>query len=154
MAVLGGLREVRLLDKLLGMYRKLSADGVRLFSWDIGDEKATTMEMNGEYAIFVDFDNIKDKAEETVVIYHEGGHASTGATHKVSSPYDLVEKHEYKAWKWAVQNFITAEELDEAVAAGCTDLQSLAEHFCVTVPFMKKAVCWYTHGNLAAELYF
>ena len=142
------------MDKLLRMYRKLSADGVRLFSWDIGGEKATTMEMNGEYAIFVDFDNIENTAEETAVVFHEGGHVNTGATHKVSSPYDLVEKHEYKAWKWAVQNFVSAEELDEAVAAGYTDIPSLAEHFGVTEQFMKKAVCYYTHGNVSAELYF
>lgn len=142
------------MNKLLRMYRKLSADGVHLYSWDMGNEKATTLELNGQYAIFMDFDNIENTAEETTVIFHEGGHVSTGATHKVSSPYDLVEKHEYKAWKWAVQNFITAEELDSAVAAGYTDIPALAEHFGVTEPFMQKAVCYYTHGNLATELYF
>ena len=26
--------------------------------------------------------------------------------------------------------------------------------FGVTEEFMRKAVCWYTHGNLATELYF
>jgi len=72
----------------------------------------------------------------------------------VSSPYDLVAKHEYKADKWAVRRLISAEELDAAVAEGYTDIYSLAEHFNVTVPFMKKAVCLHTHGNLASDLYF
>jgi len=40
------------------------------------------------------------------------------------------------------------------VALGCTDLWMLAEHFGVTEGFMRKVVCWYTHGNLAADLYF
>ena len=46
------------------------------------------------------------------------------------------------------------EELDEAVAAGITEPWALAEHFGVDEDFLKKAVCLYTYGNLAAELYF
>ena len=104
--------------------------------------------------IFIDFDNVASSSEEAVIVAHEGGHAFTGATHKVCSPFDLVEKHEHKAWKWAVKNYISEEDLDNAVAEGYTDIYSLAEHFGVTEDFMRKVVCWYTHGNLATELYF
>ena len=52
------------------------------------------------------------------------------------------------------QNYISEDDLDEAVADGYTDIYSLAEHFGVPEDFMRKAVCWYTHGNLATELYF
>lgn len=37
---------------------------------------------------------------------------------------------------------------------GVTQPWELAEHFGFTEAFMKKAVCFYTHGNLATELYF
>ena len=84
---------------------------------------------------------------------HEGGHYATGTTHEVSSPYDLVEKHEYKANKWAVQRALSSDELDDAVAEGYTEIWSLAEHFGVTEEFMRKAVCWYTYGNLAVDDY-
>ena len=33
-------------------------------------------------------------------------------------------------------------------------VRRLAEYFGVTEDFRRKAVCWYTYGNLAAELYF
>ena len=112
------------------------------------------MEVDGTYGVFMDFDNIQSSKEEAAIVAHEGGHASTGATHKVCSPIDLVEKHEYKAWKWAVKNYITEDELDDAVANGHTDIYSLAEYFGVTEDFMRKAVCWYTHGNLDTDLYF
>ena len=46
-----------------------------------------------------------------------------------------------------------AEELDNAVADGYTDIWSLAEHFNVTPDFMRKAVCWYTYGNLDVDYY-
>ncbi|WP_312280346.1 hypothetical protein [Oscillibacter sp.] len=49
---------------------------------------------------------------------------------------------------------VPVNKLDEAVADGCTDIWSLAEYFEVTEEFMREAICWYTHGNMAAELYF
>lgn len=49
---------------------------------------------------------------------------------------------------------IPVVDLDEAVAEGHTELWDLAEYFGVTEDFVKKAVCWYTYGNLATELYF
>ena len=142
------------MEKILTLYDELNRAGVRFYHWDLDDGAACTVEMDGRYGIFMDFGNIHTGAEELVAVAHEGGHVSTGSTHRVSSPYDLVAKHEYKADKWAVRRLISAEELDAAVAEGCTDIYSLAEHFNVTVPFMKKAVCLHTHGNLAADLYF
>ena len=142
------------MNKIISLYNELNRAGVRFYHWDMDDVQAATIEQEGQYGVFMDFGNIRTDAEELVVVAHEGGHISTGATHRVDSPYDLVEKHEYKADKWAIQRLIPEEALDEAVAGGCTELWQLAEHFGVTEEFMKKAVCWYVHGNLAAELYF
>ena len=142
------------MERLLSLYQKLGESGTRFYMWSLQGDKAVTMEVDGSYGIFIDFDNVASSSEEAVIVAHEGGHASTGATHKVCSPFDLVEKHEHKAWKWAVQNYISEEDLDNAVAEGYTDIYSLAEHFGVTEDFMRKVVCWYTHGNLATELYF
>ena len=115
------------MDKTLALYDKLNRAGVRFYHWDLDDQPAATIELDGRYAIFMDFHNIHTSAEERVVVAHEGGHVATGATHKVSSPYDLIAKHEYKADKWAIEQLIPARELDAAVARGCTDLYSLAE---------------------------
>lgn len=142
------------MEKIISLYNELNKAGVRFYHWNMEEDRAATIELGGQYGVFMDFGNIHSSAEELVVVAHEGGHISTGATHKVNSPYDLIEKHEYKADKWAIQKLIPEEELDEAVASGCTELWQLAEHFAVTEEFMRKAVCWYVHGNLAAELYF
>ena len=142
------------MDRLLALYQKLRDNGARFYVWPLCGDKAATMEIDGSYGIFIDFENIESSNEEAVVVAHEGGHVSTGATHKISSPLDLIEKHEYKAWKWAVKNYIPEEELDEAVAEGCGSIWDLAEHFGVTEDFIRKAVCFYTYGNLSAELYF
>lgn len=142
------------MEKIIALYNELNRAGVRFYHWNMEEDRAATIELGGQYGVFMDFGNIRSSAEELVVVAHEGGHISTGATHRVNSPYDLIEKHEYKADKWAIQKLIPEDELDEAVASGCTELWQLAERFAVTEEFMRKAVCWYVHGNLAAELYF
>lgn len=137
----------------MALYQKLNTAGAKFYSWDLQGDKAATVETGGRYGIFMDFSEIENTAEEKAVVAHEGGHFSTGATHKVCSPYDLISKHEHKAWKWAVQNCITEDELDAAVADGYTDIWALAEHFNVPVDFMRMAVCWYTYRNLAVDEY-
>ena len=72
-------------------------------------------------------------------------------------PFKLENETDEKvklADKWSIKEILSMEDLDVAVADGYTDIWSLAEHFGVTEDFMRKAVCWYTHGNLATELYF
>ena len=46
------------------------------------------------------------------------------------------------------------DDLDQAVAEGCTEIWELADRFGVTEDFVRKAGCYYVHGNLATELYF
>lgn len=97
---------------------------------------------------------LENEAELRVHLAHEMGHCKTGAFYNRKAALDVRQKHECKADKWAIERMIPEQELDEAVAQGYTDVWSLSEYFCVTEDFVRKAVCWYTHGNLAAELYF
>ena len=85
---------------------------------------------------------------------HELGHCETGSFYCKEAALDIRQKHEHQADKWAIGRLIPVDQLDDAVAEGCTDVWSLADHFGVTEGFMRKAVCWYTHGNLATELFF
>lgn len=97
---------------------------------------------------------LPDEASHRVHLGHELGHCETGAFYNIWAARDVRQKHEHRADKWAIKKLIPEDELDRAVADGCTDMWSLAEHFAVTEDFMRKAVCWYTYGNLATELYF
>lgn len=91
---------------------------------------------------------------ERVHMAHELGHCVTGSFYNIYAAIDHRQRHENRADKWAVQTMIPVEDLDDAVAHGCTELWELAERFDVTEDFIKKAVCWYVHGNMASELYF
>ena len=93
-------------------------------------------------------------ASKNVHLAHELGHCFTGSFYNIHAAVDCRRKHENKADKWAVQTLIPVEELDDAIAEGCTEVWELAERFQVTEDFIRKAVCLYVHGNMAAELYF
>lgn len=149
------------MENLDSLYQWLNREGVFVFDkrlpFSKKDSKAATVKLNPPYeawGIFLDKERLKTTPEEKSTLLHEGGHYATGSTHEVSSPFDLVEKHEYKADKWAVERALSAEELDEAVAAGHTEIWDLADYFGITEDLLRKAVCWYTYGNLAADLYF
>ena len=55
---------------------------------------------------------------------------------------------------WAIERLVPLEDFDQAIADGYDNIPDLADYFNVTEDFMRKAVCFYIHGNLAAELYF
>ena len=92
--------------------------------------------------------------QERTHLGHELGHCITGSFYNRYATIDHRQRHENRADKWAIRHLIPVEDLDEAVADGCSDLWELAERFGVTEQFMKKAVCYYVHGNVATELYF
>ena len=115
--------------------------------------KSFSVAVDDTYAIAINHSAISP-GEDKTVLFHELGHCDTESFYNEYSPCDVRKKHENRADKWAIKKLIPKDELDEAVADGCTELWELAEHFGVTEEFMRKAVCWYTYGNLAAELYF
>ena len=95
-------------------------------------------------AIFLDFSVIHTLRQLNGVCMHELGHAATGALHKVSSPYETVERSEYRANRWAAQHCLTQDAFQEAFAAGLTELWELAEYFDLPEQDIKKALSYWT----------
>ena len=112
------------------------------------------MDEQGRCCIGMD-EGVRDGgAQERVHLSHELGHCVTGSFYNIYAAIDSRQRHENRADKWAIQALIPVEALDDAIAGGCTELWELAERFGVTEDFMRKAVCYYVHGNLSCELYF
>ena len=121
------------------------------------------MEENGSMSIMLDDGtcyigidgSVQDgSVQERVHMGHELGHCLTGSFYNRYSAFDIRQRHENRADKWAICQLIPLEDLDEAIAEGCCELWELAERFGVTEQFIKKTVCYYVHGNVASELYF
>ena len=109
---------------------------------------------DGSCFIGIDDSILDGGVQERVHMTHEIGHCVTGSFYNIHAAVDCRQRHENRADKWAVRHLISVEDLDEAIAQGCTEIWELAERFGVTEQFMRKAVCLYVHGNVATELYF
>lgn len=129
--------------ELNSLYDDMRAQQVALFTYDVGEETSVTIELNNRYAVFLDPFRIQTIPEMKRILAHELGHCATGCTHKVSSPLDLIEKHEYKANRWAIEHYIPFEELQTAIGQGYTERWQLAEYFDIPESFIQKALDYY-----------
>lgn len=129
--------------ELSAIYNEIEEQGVTLFTQDIGFADAATIEMNGHYGIFLDLSCFDSISKYKAMLAHELGHCATGCTHKVSSPLDLIEKHEYKANRWAIERYIPFDELCAAIKQGYAERWKLAEYFDLPEPFIQKSLDYY-----------
>lgn len=140
--------------ELQTLYTLAEQENIGVYTFPVPKTGSVSVCSRGSCAIALDPAVQDGGTQERVHLIHELGHCVTGSFYNYYAPLDLRRRHENRADKWAILRLISAEALDEAVAMGHTTLSDLAEHFGVTEDFMRKAVCFHTHGNLAAELYF
>lgn len=126
------------INTLLSLYNELQRDGILVFEHSQKSTKAVTIRNQLGCGIFIDTSHIETAAEELSILAHEYGHCATGATHAVYSPLDLIEKHEYKADKFAAHRLIDPVEMKKAIADGYTEVWQLAERFGVTEDFIRR----------------
>ncbi len=106
--------------------------------------KAATVRDANRYAVFLDLAQIPSTRLLKGICYHELGHVGTGTLHKVSSPYETVERSEYRANRWAAEHFLTADDFRTAFAEGCAELWELAEYFDLPEDDIKNALHYWT----------
>ena len=107
-------------------------------------QPGATIRDQGFYAVFLDFSKIRTTRLLRGVCYHELGHIATGALHKVDSPYELVERSEYRANRWAAERFLTQEAFREAFSLGYTELWQLSEYFDLPEADVQSALTYWT----------
>lgn len=125
------------------IYDALREEDARLYVYDIGFAPAATMELGGKYAVFYDPSAVRTTRALKECLAHECGHCATGATHRAASPWDLVEKHEYKANRWAIERFLPYGALCEAMRGGLAEPWQLAEWFDLPQRFIERALAYY-----------
>ena len=97
-----------------------------------------------DMAIFLDISAIGSLRDLKGICLHELGHAATGALHKVGSLYETVGRSEYRANRWAAQQYLSVEAFYEAFDTGCRDLWELAEFFDLPEQDIKNALSYWT----------
>lgn len=137
------------------LYRQAKQEHIDILRYPLKETGSLSIQLpGGECCIGMDDRVLDSGIQERVHLTHELGHCMTGSFYNIHAAADLRERHENRADKWAIRRLIPVEQLDDAIAAGHTDLWDLADYFGVTEAFLKKAICLYVHGNTASELYF
>lgn len=132
------------------IYQEAEADGVDVHF--IKMEEQASLSVPGHIAI--DIARLPTTADEATAAAHELGHINTGSFYNIRSVCDNRRRCENRADRAAIERYIDKNELLKLLKHGVTQPWELADHFGFTEDFIKKAVCLYTHGNLATELYF
>lgn len=92
---------------------------------------------------FIGLDSYESLAEERVHLAHELGHCITGSFYNIYSDFDIREKHEKRATKWAIKKLIPFDELVKYLDDGIVQKWELAEIFDVTEDYIDKAFSLY-----------
>ena len=130
--------------ELSDFYNYCRSSGVQVIPFQGVPAPGATIRDGTKYAVFLDFSQIPTTRLLRGVCCHEMSHVATGALHKVSSPYELVERSEYRANRYMAQTFLTVEDFREAFSAGCRELWQLAEWFDLPQPDVEKAFLYWT----------
>lgn len=130
--------------ELSDFYTYCKQHDIDVIVYDGAPKPGATIRDDDWYAIFLDFAQIRSTRLLKGICYHELGHAGTGALHKVSSPYETVERSEYRANRWAAEHFLPPEDFREAFAAGYTELWQLAEYFDLPEHDIKNALTYWS----------
>ena len=142
------------MNSILSLCRYAEKRNIEIVTFPLPETASMSIETeSGACSIGLDYSKIESAPDERVHLGHELGHCVTGSFYNRYAKMDIRQKHENRADKWAIRKLIPVEKLDTAVAEGHTELWDLADYFGVTEDFIKKAVCYYVHGNLAVESY-
>ena len=107
-------------------------------------QPGATVRDGADYAVFLDFTKIRSTRLLRGICCHELGHIATGALHKVDSPYELVERSEYRAARWVTEHYLTEEAFRDAFRAGYKELWQLAEYFDLPERVVADALTYWT----------
>ena len=102
--------------------------------------------------IAIDVNKIETSLEEKVILAHEIGHCETGSFYNIYSPFDLREKHEYRANKRSYEILVPQERLQEAVSRGITEIWELAEYFDIPCKVMQRAAEYWQQQEMAGGI--
>ena len=122
-------------------YRLANAHGVIIDRLSVPKNKSVSVKSDGKYFVCIDKD--LSGASEKVCLAHELGHCATSSFYNIYSPFDIREKHEKRADKWAITKLVPKPLFEKALKNGYDNVYSLAEYFGVTTDFMQKAVDYY-----------
>lgn len=134
------------LFELSDFYEYCRENQVDVIPFDRCPQEAATIRDHGFYAVFLNLGKLPSLKLLRGVCCHELGHVATGALHKVDSPFELVERSEYRANRYVAEHFLTPADFAQAFSQGYTEPWQLSDFFelpeadvCRALTYWKEA---------------
>lgn len=126
---------------LESIYEDVDRHNIIIFQYALEDmaDGAIIGNANG-YGVFLDFSQYRTMRQYKAALIHETSHCATGSLHRVDSPFELVERNEYKARRRSYETYLTAKEIKQAMECGYTEPWQLADWFDLPEEDIKKAL--------------
>ena len=134
------------LFELSDFYEYCRENRVDVIPFDRCPQEAATIRDQGFYGVFLNLRKLSSLKLLRGVCCHELGHVATGALHKVDSPFELVERSEYRANRYVAEHFLTPADFAQAFSLGYTEPWQLSDFFelpeadvCRALTYWKEA---------------
>lgn len=130
------------------VYETIQNNSIKVIHFGLPNIKSVSVEADGRYGIFINHKEIKSSDEEFIVATHEYGHCMTDSTHPPYSPLDIISKHEYRADRKAVLDFLPVDKIKSAIKDGCRSAYEFSEYLDMPEQFIITAFQHYTAMDL------
>lgn len=116
-------------------------------------ESMSHMDTDGDCYIAIDPMRLISLVDEKNKLAHELGHCVTGSFYNLHSRFDIRQRHEVRADRWAIEQFLSVDELNEAICNGICTVWDLAEYFDFSEQFIQKQlIIIQKHEHFVSEI--
>lgn len=128
--------------EVLDMYKIAENEHIDILSFKWTNTKARIFELDNNYFIGLDNEQIETSNEEKEILAEELGHYYCNALYYINSDRETRNKCEYRAIKWAYSVLIPFQKLKEKMMEGL-NLYELADYFNVDYKYMYDCINFY-----------
>lgn len=124
------------------LYDVAEQSGVEIVRFPLPESESMSLPCGAGCVIGLDNTRHMTRAEECVHLGHELGHCVYGGFYTKATPFDVVERHEYRADAWFIQRNIPPDRLFSFLRSGYSPAE-VAEQMGVTEEYIFKAYYYY-----------
>lgn len=133
-------------QKKTDFYHLAEAAGVPVVHTALPEVRSVALAVGGSGVVGLDSSRPTTRAEEQAHLGHELGHCLYGGFYTRSSPYDLIERHEFRADRWYIRHAIPRKTLFRLLREG-REVWEIAEMLDTTEEYVWQAYCYYRENR-------
>lgn len=130
-------------NNLEKLYDIVEKEKISVFENSWSTALARIFEIDNNYIIAFNKNNIENSMQEREILAEELGHYYCNALYYLYDDKTQKSKCEYRAKKWAYSVLIPLQKLKEKIAEGFNNIYDLADYFEVEPNYMNDCISFY-----------